>query len=105
MGSPGCAEAGLARCGQITPCSPKSHNVRAGHIVTAGTGEQRRPVPLTAALRQALAEAGGSLPVWLIRLSLKTPVHASQRELAATVDVPGAILTPPPQRDGGGGLA
>lgn len=45
------------------------------------------------AFDQALAEAGGSLPAWLILLSLKTRVHASQRDLAAAVGVQGATLT------------
>ena len=41
----------------------------------------------------ALAEAGGSLPVWLVLLSLKGGGLASQRELAGAVGVKGATLT------------
>ena len=41
----------------------------------------------------ALAEAGGSLPVWLILVSLKTGGHAMQRELAASVGIEGPTLT------------
>jgi MarR family transcriptional regulator for hemolysin len=45
------------------------------------------------AFDQTLADAGGSLPVWLILMSLKTRAHANQRELAATVGIQGATLT------------
>lgn len=41
----------------------------------------------------ALAAAGGSLPVWLVMISLKSGQHASQRKLAETVGVQGATLT------------
>lgn len=41
----------------------------------------------------ALAEAGGSLPVWLVLLNLKTRRLASQRELAEAVGVREATLT------------
>lgn len=41
----------------------------------------------------ALTEAGGSLPVWLVLLSLKGGGLSSQRELAAAVGVKGATLT------------
>ena len=45
------------------------------------------------AFDDALAEAGGSLPVWLILLSLKTRRVASQRELADAVGIRDATLT------------
>jgi MarR family transcriptional regulator, transcriptional regulator for hemolysin len=45
------------------------------------------------AFDEALAEAGGSLPVWLVLLSLKTRQVANQRELAAAVGVTEATLT------------
>lgn len=45
------------------------------------------------AFDQALAEAGGSLPVWLVLLAMKTSAAASQRELAAAVGVREATLT------------
>jgi MarR family transcriptional regulator for hemolysin len=45
------------------------------------------------AFDDALAEAGGSLPIWLVLLSLKTRETASQRELAETVGVREATLT------------
>jgi MarR family transcriptional regulator for hemolysin len=41
----------------------------------------------------ALAEAGGSLPIWLILISLKSGEAANQRELAEAVGVQGATLT------------
>ncbi len=40
-----------------------------------------------------LAAAGGSLPVWLILLALRTTEIANQRELAAAVGIQGATLT------------
>jgi MarR family transcriptional regulator, transcriptional regulator for hemolysin len=40
-----------------------------------------------------LAAAGGSLPVWLVLLSLRTGTPGTQRELAAAVGIQGATLT------------
>lgn len=45
------------------------------------------------AFDDALVEAGGSLPVWLILMSLKTREHANQRQLAEAVGIEGATLT------------
>jgi MarR family transcriptional regulator for hemolysin len=45
------------------------------------------------AFDEALATAGGSLPTWLILLSLKTRNVANQRELAEAVGIRGATLT------------
>lgn len=45
------------------------------------------------AFDDALAEAGGSLPVWLVLLSLKTRRLANQRELAEAVGIREATLT------------
>ena len=45
------------------------------------------------AFDDALGEAGGSLPVWLVLLSLKTRQVSSQRELAEAVGVREATLT------------
>ena len=47
----------------------------------------------TRAFDDALAAAGGSQPVWLILISLKTRQLANQRELAAAVGIQGATLT------------
>jgi len=48
---------------------------------------------LSRAFDDALAEAGGSLPVWLVLISLKSGQLASQRELADAVGIRGATLT------------
>jgi MarR family transcriptional regulator for hemolysin len=40
-----------------------------------------------------LAEAGGTLPVWLVLLNLTTREVANQRELAEAVGIQGATLT------------
>ncbi|MGH9057132.1 MAG: MarR family winged helix-turn-helix transcriptional regulator, partial [Acidimicrobiales bacterium] len=45
------------------------------------------------AFDDALAEAGGSLPVWLVLLNLKINPSASQRELAEAVGVREATVT------------
>ena len=45
------------------------------------------------AFDDALAQAGGSLPVWLVLISLKGGGLGSQRELAEAVGVKGATLT------------
>jgi MarR family transcriptional regulator for hemolysin len=45
------------------------------------------------AFDEALAEAGGSLPAWLVLLNLKIRPPSSQRELAEAVGVREATLT------------
>jgi len=45
------------------------------------------------AFDQALAEAGGSLPVWLVLMSLKAQSHRTQRDLAGAVGIEGPTLT------------
>jgi MarR family transcriptional regulator for hemolysin len=45
------------------------------------------------AFDDALAEAGGTVPVWLVLISLKSQQTASQRELAEAVGIQGATLT------------
>lgn len=45
------------------------------------------------AFDDALAEAGGSLPMWLVLLSLKSRPSASQRQLADAVGIQGATLS------------
>jgi MarR family transcriptional regulator for hemolysin len=45
------------------------------------------------AFDEALAEAGGSVPVWLVLLNLKIRRPANQRELAEAVGVTEATLT------------
>jgi MarR family transcriptional regulator, transcriptional regulator for hemolysin len=41
----------------------------------------------------ALAEVGGSLPVWLILVSIKSQAHGAQREIADAIGIEGATLT------------
>jgi len=48
---------------------------------------------ISRAFDQSLAEAGGSLPVWLVLLAMKTSAATSQRELAQAVGVKEATLT------------
>ena len=48
---------------------------------------------ISRAFDDALAEAGGSLPVWLVLISLKRGKLASQRELADAVGIQGATLS------------
>jgi MarR family transcriptional regulator for hemolysin len=45
------------------------------------------------AFDDAMAAAGGSQPIWLILISLKTRQLANQRELAEAVGIQGATLT------------
>jgi MarR family transcriptional regulator for hemolysin len=45
------------------------------------------------AFDDALAAVGGSLPVWLILISLKARPVSSQRELAVAIGVQGATVT------------
>jgi MarR family transcriptional regulator for hemolysin len=48
---------------------------------------------LAQAFDAALAEAGGTLPVWLTLLAVKSQQSASQRELASAIGIQGATLT------------
>lgn len=48
---------------------------------------------LNRAFEDELAAAGGSLPTWLILLSLKSGRPETQRELAAAIGIRGATLT------------
>jgi MarR family transcriptional regulator for hemolysin len=48
---------------------------------------------ITRAFDDALAEAGGSGPIWLVLISLKTRPRASQRQLADAVGIKEATLT------------
>jgi MarR family transcriptional regulator for hemolysin len=48
---------------------------------------------ISRAFDDALGAAGGSLPVWLVLISLKSGDSASQRELASSVGVQDATLT------------
>ena len=48
---------------------------------------------LNRAFEEELAAAGGSLPTWLILLSLKSGRPETQRELAKAVGIQGATMT------------
>jgi MarR family transcriptional regulator, transcriptional regulator for hemolysin len=48
---------------------------------------------LSRAFDEALTAAGGSLPVWLVLMSLKGKTHGQQGDLAAAVGVEGPTLT------------
>jgi MarR family transcriptional regulator, transcriptional regulator for hemolysin len=48
---------------------------------------------LTRAFEQELADAGGSLPTWLILVSLKSRSWRTQRELAEALGIEGPTLT------------
>ena len=58
-----------------------------------GLQVQRTAKTLNRAFDRALAEQGGSLPTWLILLSLKAGKWETQRQLAAAVGIEGATLT------------
>jgi MarR family transcriptional regulator, transcriptional regulator for hemolysin len=45
------------------------------------------------AFNDALAEVGGSLPVWLILTMLRSEAHPSQQQLARAVGIEGPTLT------------
>jgi MarR family transcriptional regulator for hemolysin len=48
---------------------------------------------LSRAFNDALAEAGGSLPQWLILVALRQGEHRMQRDLADSIGIEGATLT------------
>jgi MarR family transcriptional regulator for hemolysin len=48
---------------------------------------------ISRAFDDALSEAGGSLPLWLVLLNLKANPHANQREIAEAIGVSEATLT------------
>jgi MarR family transcriptional regulator for hemolysin len=48
---------------------------------------------LSRAFNDALAEAGGSLPQWLILVAVRQGEHRMQRDLADSIGIEGATLT------------
>lgn len=48
---------------------------------------------LAQAFDAALARQGGTLPIWLTLLSIKSQASANQRELASAIGIQGATLT------------
>ena len=61
--------------------------------VPLGLHLTRAAKAVSRAFDDALAQAGGSLPVWLVLVSLKSRQAASQRELAEAVGIQGATLS------------
>ncbi len=64
----------------------------------------RRARTLSRVFDDALAEAGGTLPTWLVLASVKGARHGMQRTLAADVGIEGATLTHHLTRMEAGGL-
>jgi MarR family transcriptional regulator, transcriptional regulator for hemolysin len=58
-----------------------------------GLHVQRTAKVLNRAFEEELAAAGGSLPTWLILLSLKSGRPETQRKLADSVGIQGATMT------------
>lgn len=61
--------------------------------VPLGVALARAAKAASSAFDQAMTQAGGSLPIWLVLVSLKTMHGASQRELADAIGIQGATLT------------
>jgi MarR family transcriptional regulator for hemolysin len=61
--------------------------------VPVGVALARTAKAASAAFDSAMAEAGGSLPIWLVLVSLKTERGASQRAMAESMGIQGATLT------------
>ena len=61
--------------------------------VPIGLTLARAAKAVSRAFDAALVEAGGSLPVWLVLLSLRSGRPGTQRELAEAVGIQGATLT------------
>ena len=78
--------AGQPAAGPEPPPGPPSSPPLGLHLARAARDISR-------AFDDALAEAGGSQPVWLVLISLKTRRLASQRELADAVGIREATLT------------
>jgi len=78
--------AGQPKSGPEPPPGPPARPPLGLHLARAAK-------EITRAFDDALAEAGGSQPVWLVLISLKTRRLASQRELADAVGIREATLT------------
>ena len=84
---------GQPRSGPDPPAGPPARPPLGLHLA-------RVAKEITRAFDDALSEAGGSQPIWLVLISLKTRRLASQRELADAVGIGEATLDPRPQRYG-----
>jgi len=58
-----------------------------------GMNLARTAKAVTQAFDAAMVEAGGTLPVWVTLLSVKSRELANQRELAGMIGIQGATLT------------
>lgn len=58
-----------------------------------GMNLARTAKAVTQAFDAAMVEAGGTLPVWVTLLSIKSRELANQRELASMIGIQGATLT------------
>jgi MarR family transcriptional regulator for hemolysin len=67
--------------------------VRPGDRVPVGIALARTAKAASAAFDTAMSQAGGSLSIWLVLLSLKTSHGASQRAMAESMGIQGATLT------------
>jgi MarR family transcriptional regulator for hemolysin len=67
--------------------------VDAPQIEPIGLQLTRTAKAVSRAFDEELTRAGGSLPTWLILVSLKSQVHGAQRELADSVGIEGPTLT------------
>jgi MarR family transcriptional regulator for hemolysin len=54
---------------------------------------QRAAKEIGRAFDEALTAVGGSHPIWMVLLALKSGGHASQREIAESAGIQGATLT------------
>jgi MarR family transcriptional regulator for hemolysin len=72
---------------------PSSVPVPDGFPVPIGLRLNQAARAVGRAFDEALAQAGGSLPVWLILLNLKVRRPGTQRELAAAIGIREATLT------------
>jgi MarR family transcriptional regulator, transcriptional regulator for hemolysin len=71
----------------------ESNRMGAPEIEPVGLQLARTAKTVSRAFDDALAEGGGSLPLWLILVSLKGQPHGAQREIAEAVGVEGPTLT------------
>src|SRR5260370_21826384 len=79
----------------MRPTTGRSTGQLTGTPLTPPIGLQlaRDAKGVSRAFDDALSEAGGSVPTWLILISLKTRPLANQRELAEAVGIREATLT------------
>jgi MarR family transcriptional regulator for hemolysin len=82
-----------ARLGVLLSTLELSTEVVDGDRVPIGVALARTAKAASAAFDTAMNQAGGSLSIWLVLLSLKTSHGASQRAMAESMGIQGATLT------------